>query len=351
MPRETYPLTPPTTPIALCPNNLLSPPPDRLTNTPTTLSIARDTPGHTFTVHLIRAHEPLDSPDRYTLLFTVSGKPWPHTQDRQICDAGGLPVLELRRVWIGSRRWAVRCPGGRVDLLEASMPWSRGWSGSVGFRFDVRFWNVLGAGDSDTGSRVHDPVSNLDSGSLGLGDEPPPYASVAGDIEDEDDDKNAEEDNTVWANEKQDPFPNSEYDLDAEQTPGIRRDHDSHSILPSYASVRRNLSNSIRDLLDAIEPPNEPAPAPSSSSSSQIPSSLSAGTPTGSKVDLKVIQLTASGIGVMMGDQKIIHIARHNVMDYCTSRLKPKWDIEVAKGVDLLLVSSYCRLTFFFFFL
>jgi hypothetical protein len=234
-----------------------------------------------------------------------------------------------------------------VDLLEASMPWSRGWSGSVGFRFDVRVWNVLGAGDSDTGSRVHvsDPVSNLDSGSLSLGDEPPPYASVAGDIEDEDDDENAEE-NTVWANEKQDPFPNSEYDLGAEQAPGIRRDHDSHSILPSYASVRRNSSNSIRDLLDAIEPPNEPAPAPSSSSSLQIPSSLSAGTPTGSKVDLKVIQLTASGIGVMMGDQKIIHIARHNVMDYCTSRLKPKWDVEVAKGVDLLLVSSYFRLTF-----
>jgi hypothetical protein len=233
------------------------------------------------------------------------------------------------------------------------MPWSKGGSGRVGFRLDVRFWNVLGAGDSDTGSRVHvsDPVSNLDSGSLGLGDEPPPYASVAGNIEDEDDDENAEEGNTIWADEKQNPFPNSEYNLGAEQTPGIRRDHDSHSILPSYASVRRSSSNSIRELLDAIEPPNEPAPATSSSSSLQIPSSFSAGTPTGSKVDLKVIPLTASGIGVMMGDQKIIHIARQNVMDYCTSRLKPKWDIEVAKGVDLLLVSSCFLLTFFFFFL
>jgi hypothetical protein len=230
------------------------------------------------------------------------------------------------------------------------MPWSWGGSGGVGFRFDVRVWNVLGAGGADMGSRVHvsDPVSNLDSGSLGLGEEPPPYASVAGDREDEDDDENAEEGNPVWANEKQNPLPNSEYDLGAEQTPGGRRDHDSHSILPSYASARRSSSNSMRDLLDAIEPPNEPAPAHSSSSLVQTPSLLSAGTPTGSKVDLKVIQLTAFGIGVMMGDQKIIHIARQNVMDYGMSGLKSTWEAQVAEGVDLLLVSSHFLLSSLF---
>ncbi|KAJ5762513.1 uncharacterized protein N7511_005895 [Penicillium nucicola] len=333
MPR-TYPLTPPATPIALCPNNLLSPPPDRLIDAPTTLSITRETPGRAFTVHLIRAHEPLDSPDRYTLLFTVSGKPWP-TQHRQICDAAGVPVLELRRVWMGSRRWAVR------DLLEASMPWSGGGSGSgsgsTGFKLDVKLWNVLGAGDSDTGSRVHssdpipEPVFNSETGSRrGVGDEPPPYASVAGD-EEEYQDEEAE----IWRNEKRSPFPTSEDQFSPEPT-RRERDQDSHIVLPSYASVRRNSSNSIRDLLDAIEPPNEPAPAPSSSSL-QTPTLLSAGISSGSKVDLQVMQLTASGIGVMMADQKIIHIARHNVIDYGRSGIKSKWEAEVAEGVDLLL--------------
>ncbi|OQD87635.1 hypothetical protein PENANT_c005G01588 [Penicillium antarcticum] len=181
---------------------------------------------------------------------------------------------------------------------------------------------------------VSDPVSTVDSGSLrGLGDEPPPYASVAGDIEEED----HGEANEVWRNEKGDSFPNPEDELGPEPTPQVGKDQDSHTVLPSYASVRRNSPNSMRDLLDAIEPPNEPAPAVPSSSSFQAPNLISAGTPTGSKVDLKVIQLQASGIGVMMEDQKIIHIARHNIIDYGKSGIKSKWEAEVAERVDLLL--------------
>jgi hypothetical protein len=189
------------------------------------------------------------------------------------------------------------------------------------------------------GSQLYlsDPVPGLDSRSLGgFSDEPPSYASVAGDKEDQDE----EEGIGIWRNEKRNPFSHSEHDLGAQPTPTARRDHETGSILPSYASVRRNSSNSIRDLLDAVEPPNEPAPAPSSSSI-QTSGSLSASTPAGSEIDLKVMQLTASGIGVMMGDQKIIHIARHNTIDFGRSGTKSKWEAEVAEGVDLLLVSLY----------
>lgn len=49
----------------------------------------------------------------------------------------------------------------------------------------------------------------------------------------------------------------------------------------------------------------------------------------------------ASGTGVMMGNQKIMHITRHNSMDYSKSKMKlrPRWGVEVSEGVDLLLVS------------
>jgi hypothetical protein len=56
------------------------------------------------------------------------------------------------------------------------------------------------------------------------------------------------------------------------------------------------------------------------------------------------MQLAASGTGVMMGNQKIMHITRHNAIDYSKSkaRLRPRWEVEVAEGVDLLLVSFAC---------
>lgn len=51
----------------------------------------------------------------------------------------------------------------------------------------------------------------------------------------------------------------------------------------------------------------------------------------------------ASGTGVMMGNQKIMHITRHNSMDYSKSKMKlrPRWEVEVSEGVDLLLVSGF----------
>ncbi|KAF3016341.1 hypothetical protein E8E15_005054 [Penicillium rubens] len=112
----------------------------------------------------------------------------------------------------------------------------------------------------------------------------------------------------------------------------------SPSLLPSYDSVRRDSPNSLRDLLDAVELPQEPVPAvlfrssTSTSSSQNASASTSTSTSTssdpgigsgrtnaeasGSKVELRVMQLAASGTGVMMGNQKIMHITRHNAMDY-----------------------------------
>jgi hypothetical protein len=189
---------------------------------------------------------------------------------------------------------------------------------------------------------------------LAVPDEPPPYSAFSGvGSAERNFDGNADTDVDVVQNEKEihPPLPNSRsgYDL-AQCRPSPRHTH-SHSILPSYDSVRRDSPNSLRDLLDAIEPPQEPAPAlPFTSSSLQNASpdpglglaQTNAEDISGSKVELRVMQLGGSGTGVMMGNQKIMHITRHNVIDYSKSKVKsrPRWEVEVSEGVDLLLVSS-----------
>ncbi|KAJ5779168.1 hypothetical protein N7457_006888 [Penicillium paradoxum] len=307
MPKST-PLTAPATPIALQAHHLLSPPPDRLTNTATTLSISHpqeDNPIHTFTIHRLRAHEPPDSPDRQVPLYTVCSKPWPNTA-RIICDTEDTPILLLRRIWLsGVRRWGVRIPGKPGDILEASMPWtgegpgSKVGVGSGGFRLDVRFVNALRA------TRV-------------ALDEPPPYSAL--------------ERNGNLPREKETSIP------DSVSTSRPAED----STLPSYASVRRDSPNELRDLLDAIEPPQEPAPASYSLAGSSACAPGSGIGACGSKVELKVLQLGVSGTSVMMGNHKIIHVTRHNFMDYSKSKPKsrPRWEAEVAEGVDLLLAVS-----------
>ncbi|KXG51008.1 uncharacterized protein PGRI_065800 [Penicillium griseofulvum] len=344
------PLTTPTTPIALQPTHLLSPPADLLTNTATTLTITptQDTkpPSPTFTVHRTRTHEAPDSPDRNILLYTVFGKPWPNT-NRIIYDAEGAPVLVLRRHWLSSaRKWSVRLPNQNqsTDLLVASIPWATDGSGSRvggGCRLEVRFVNALAVRSSEV----------TGSGSVGLAvpDEPPPYSAVSGVGEERGSGGNT--DAGVVQNEKEihPPLPDSRSRDDlARDSPSPRHTH-SHSILPSYDSVRRDSPNSLRDLLDAIEPPQEPAPALPFSSSSLQNASLCPGlglaqTNTedvfrGSKVELRVMQLGGSSTSVMMGNQKIMHITRHNVIDYSKSKVKsrPKWEVEVSEGVDLLL--------------
>ena len=362
---KPQPLTPPATPIAIQKSHLLSPPPDRLTNTPTTLSITKES--HALTVHWLRAHEPFDSPKR-ELLYTVLEKQWP-VGTWVIC-AQNVPVLVLRRAWLsGARRWGVRLPDEgkgkereKVDLLNASMPLAGDLNLKLGVRggswLDVRFRNALALTTCRFGERERERRSTVSESTLG--DEPPPYSAVAGDLEDED------EKITVQRNEKGNLFSdsnsgNASYrEQPQNQNPEVKTSQpDSASILPSYASARLSSSNTLRDLLDAIEPPQDPAPAPepepasasassfqpSSSSSNSSPSSgqEKANTDLGSKIELKAVQLASSGTSVMLGNQRIMHITRHNAMDYSKSKskLKPRWEAEVAEGVDLLLV-SFC---------
>lgn len=59
-----------------------------------------------------------------------------------------------------------------------------------------------------------------------------------------------------------------------------------------------------------------------------------------------MVHQAASGTGVMMDNRKIMQITRHNSMDYSKSKmqLRPRWEVEVSEGVDLLLVSFPFRL-------
>jgi hypothetical protein len=101
---------------------------------------------------------------------------------------------------------------------------------------------------------------------------------------------------------------------------------------PAYDSVRRS-SHSLRDLLDAVEPPREPAPAPLSHQRRWSEGGYDP------KVELKVAQQNSRVTAVTMGERKIIHVRRDKVMDYNLSGPMPKWEVEIAEGVDLVLVS------------
>jgi hypothetical protein len=101
---------------------------------------------------------------------------------------------------------------------------------------------------------------------------------------------------------------------------------------PAYDSVRRS-SHSLRDLLDAVEPPREPAPAPLSHQRRWSEGGYDP------KVELKVAKQNSRVTAVTMGERKIIHVRRDKVMDYNLSGPMPKWEVEIAEGVDLVLVS------------
>lgn len=356
-------LTSPATPIALHPHHLLSPPADLLTNTATTLTITptQETKpsSPTFTVHRIRAHEAPDSPDRTVLLYTVHGKSWPNTS-RVICDTEGVPVLVLRRAWL-SRKWTARLPDQNQDLLVASVPWtadgpgSRVGVGGGGFRLEMRFVNALAVTE---GSGVVRGVGG-EVGNVSGSDEPPPYSAVSG-VGGEEEGGSARCEGNAGVVQRDGkvhpPLPNSHSGSPIASTPRHTQHTNSPSILPSYDSVRRDSPNPLRDLLDALEPPQEPAPAalfPASASasrnanvgtsSSSSPVDAEANAAPGSKVELKVVHHAASGTGVMIGNQKIMHITRHNSMDYSKSKMKlrPRWEVEISEGVDLLLVSFH----------
>ena len=136
------PLNPPDHPIALRHSHLLAPAPDRLTNTPTTLTVTRENThsGRDFSIHQLRKDEPLDSFRRTSLLYTVSGRFWSNSQLREIRDSSGRPLLELRRIWWRGQ-WIVKRAGGVGDeLLSAEMRWG------IGMKIGARFCNALIAG-------------------------------------------------------------------------------------------------------------------------------------------------------------------------------------------------------------
>lgn len=307
-------LTPPTQPIALHRSHLLAPAPDQLTSTPTTLRIKRENTlsGRDFTVHQFRRHEPPTSPRHSTLLYTVAGRYWSNSQHRTIRDASGQALLELKRVW-WRRSWTITRAGGG-ELLSAEFKWG------IQARITVRFENALVGGPWEEFRASRTPRT----------DEPPPYSAVV-----------AEHNRDLGLGPGQSGaglFPSGTETGTGTGT-GTGEDgdgSDAESIaktectLPTYESVRRNSRHSLRDLLDAIEPPREPAPAPA-----QRPRSEGAGV---SRVELAVEENGVVTL-VTMGTRQIIHIRRENFMQYSVSGgPMPRWEVKVAEGVDLLLV-------------
>ncbi|KAJ5668770.1 hypothetical protein N7462_009840 [Penicillium macrosclerotiorum] len=315
-------------PIALRRSHLLAPAPDRLTNTPTTLSITRENTlsGRDFSVHQLRNHEPFDSPQRRTLLFTVTGKLWSNSLHRSIRDAAGRPLLELRRIW-WRKQWSVKRAGGAGDdLLSVEMRWA------IGMKMAVRVTNaMLAAGRLDEEQQQQQQQEHQQQqlqqrrrpgrrGGRGHPrrepSPPPPYSAAIAEA--------------GSSESSSGPGSGNESDGSVES----KGDH----VLPSYDSVRRLGSrHSLRDLLDAVEPPAEPAPA---SSYAFLPQRRYSEAVVEEKLELKVEQVNSTLAGVKMGDRRIIQIRRGKVMDFTLSGPLPRWEVEIAEGVDLLLAVS-----------
>ncbi|KAJ5123480.1 hypothetical protein N7448_009577 [Penicillium atrosanguineum] len=289
-----------------------SPAPDRLTNTPTTLWITRENTlsGRDFTVTQLRKDEPIGSPRRNPLLYTVTGKFWSNSCQREIRDASRRPILELRRIW-WKGQWSVKRAGGVGDeLLNVDMRWA------IGTKMGIRFTNALVGrlngvwrrrrNEEDMESEAPPPYT------------PPPYSAVLA------------EDSRNHSGSGSGSGSGGESDSSESSVTKERR-HNYEP--PTYDSVRRSRrsSHSLRDLLDAVEPPREPAPAPLSHQRRWSEGGLDP------KVELKVVQLNSGLAVVTMGERRIMQIRRDKVMDYNLSGPMPKWEVEIAEGVDLVL--------------
>ncbi|KAJ5195188.1 uncharacterized protein N7498_008626 [Penicillium cinerascens] len=290
-------------PIALRRTHLLSPAPDRLTNTPTTLCIARENTlsGRDFTVTQLRRDEPIGSSRRNTLLYTVNGKFWSNSLQREIRDASGRPILELRRIW-WKGQWSVKRAGGAGDeLLNVDMRWA------IGTKMDIRFMNAL-VGRLDDGQPRCCNEEDMES-EAPPPYTPPPYSAVPA----------SDSTNQSGSGGESDSADSSD-----------SKERTNNYEPPTYDSLRRS-SHSLRDLLDAVEPPREPAPAPMSHQRRWSEGGYDP------KVELKVVQVNSRAAIVTMGERKIINIRRGKVMDYSLSGPMPKWEVEIAEGVDLVL--------------
>lgn len=306
-------------PIALRRSHLLAPAPDRLTNQPTTLNITRENTlsGRDFSVHQLRRDEPPGSPRRNTLLYTVTGKFWSNSQHREIRDAVGRPLLELRRLW-WKGQWSVKRAGGEGDdLLNVDMRWA------IGTKLSLRFENALVGGrwhEYLGRRRQHRDESEASEQECPPPYTPPPYSAVL--AEDYHRRNNLQ---IGMESDHSDTSNNPETSCSTTTT--------SNHSPPPYDAVRRRSNHSLRDLLDAIEPPREPAPAPLSHQRRWSEGGIAP------KVELKLIQQNGTDSVVMMGERRIINIRRTKVIDYNLSGPMARWEVEIGEGVDLLLVS------------
>ncbi|KAJ5214821.1 hypothetical protein N7468_010500 [Penicillium chermesinum] len=359
-------LQPPDQPVALRRSHLLSPSPDRLTNAPTTLRVIRENTlsGRDFSIHQLRSDEEVTSPRRSTLLYTVFGRLWSNSQHREIRDPNGRPLLELRRIWWRGQ-WTVKRPGGvGDDLLSAELRWG------IGIKIAVRFENALASGRWDADELVnmnmnmnrrldayrsphprrHTLSSSRRNPPFRRRQEPepdapppytpPPYSAVL--AEDHARGVRRGEANGQGhgngGSEGSGSGAESEESLDEDDK--VRADR-QQAPLPSYESVRRFSSTSLRDLLDAIEPPGEPAPASTASFPPPRPRSEGGIVDTvNAMVDLKVVQLNSTEAIVTMGEKRIIYVRKERVLDSHIFGSMPRWEVEVAEGVDLLLAVS-----------
>jgi hypothetical protein len=325
-------------PIALGRTHLLASMPDLLTDTATTLIITRENTlfGPDFLVHQLRWHKSLHSRQRQSLLFTVTSKFWRNSRHREIRNASGRPLLELRRQW-RQRIWSVKQAGGGGDeLLSAKMTFA------IGMKILMRVTNALLAASqldechqqqlqqhAQFRASQHAAVSPRPANRSPPPQEqsPPPYSAVI-------------------ADHTGDSFASS----NSSNTGGLAvddnsllylNDDDSASTLPpSYDSTRHCSSHhSLQDLLDAVEPPREPAP---SSSYASTPARRYLGTAVNKQEELEALQLSHAVTTVTMGDRTIVRIRRGKTMNYHTlSGALPRWEVQIAEGVDLLLV-SFC---------
>lgn len=59
------------------------------------------------------------------------------------------------------------------------------------------------------------------------------------------------------------------------------------------------------------------------------------------QAELRVVQMSNTVAAVMMGEKKIVSIRREKVMmDFKLSGPMDRWEVGVAEGVDLLIVSA-----------
>ncbi|KAJ6141673.1 hypothetical protein N7470_010063 [Penicillium chermesinum] len=352
-------LQPPDQPVALRRSHLLSPSPDRLTNAPTTLRVIRENTlsGRDFSIHQLRSDEEYPPLHRLRPPLEQLATPRDPRPKRP-------PLLELRRIWWRGR-WTVKRPGGvGDDLLSAELRWG------IGIKIAVRFENALASGRWDADELVnmnmnmnrrldayrsphprrHTLSSSRRNPPFRRRQEPepdapppytpPPYSAVL--AEDHARGVRRGEANGQGhgngGSEGSGSGAESEESLDEDDK--VRADR-QQAPLPSYESVRRFSSTSLRDLLDAIEPPGEPAPASTASFPPPRPRSEGGIVDTvNAMVDLKVVQLNSTEAIVTMGEKRIIYVRKERVLDSHIFGSMPRWEVEVAEGVDLLLAVS-----------